>query len=96
VSLKIKKKSFFAVNPKTGILINFLIRDGHVMEPKERRVSCISIELTDFRPPFYTLYVRCGGGFYVRSLIHDIGKGESKKNVVRRPNLIQSLYFSLN
>lgn len=52
-------------------------REGTILEPKKRIVKCHGITLKAFNPPFYTLSVRCGGGFYVRSLIHDIGKGES-------------------
>lgn len=51
-------------------------RQGIELAPKERRVHCYSAECTDFSPPFFTLQVRCGGGFYVRSLVHDIGLGK--------------------
>jgi len=51
-----------------------LTREGVLLKPKERKVRCYSVECTDFNPPFFTLHVRCGGGFYIRSLIHDIGR----------------------
>ncbi|XP_055280270.1 pseudouridylate synthase TRUB1 [Moschus berezovskii] len=33
-----------------------------------------SLSLQKFQPPFFTLDVECGGGFYIRSLVSDIGK----------------------
>ena len=49
-------------------------REGVQVVPKERLVRCYSAECTDFSPPFFTLHVRCGGGFYIRSLVHDLGR----------------------
>ncbi|MDR3571771.1 MAG: hypothetical protein P4L81_06295 [Candidatus Pacebacteria bacterium] len=43
------------------------------LERKRRDVQVYSIKVTDWQPPFYTVEVKCGAGFYVRSLVHDIG-----------------------
>lgn len=34
---------------------------------------CYSLELEQFVPPYFTLSVVSGRGFYVRSLVHDVG-----------------------
>lgn len=62
-----------------GTRMSDLVREGTDVQPKDRLVRCYSAELTDFSPPFFTIHVRCGGGFYVRSLIHDLGIGKFKK-----------------
>lgn len=38
-----------------------------------RVVECHRLSLVSFCPPYFTLDVVCGNGFYVRSLIHDLG-----------------------
>lgn len=43
---------------------------------KPRPVTCHAIQCTDFSPPSFTLEVHSGGGFYVRSLVHDLGNGK--------------------
>ena len=49
-------------------------RRGDVMEPPApRNVVVHSIDLVAFDPPFVTLDVECGKGFYVRSLAYDLG-----------------------
>lgn len=51
------------------------MKRGEVVEAKPARpVTVYSISLQKFQPPFFTLDVECGGGFYVRSLVSDIGK----------------------
>ncbi|MBN3273256.1 TRUB1 synthase, partial [Polyodon spathula] len=39
-----------------------------------QRRTVYSISLQEFKPPVFTLDVECGGGFYIRSLVNDIGK----------------------
>ena len=39
-----------------------------------RKVELFSVELIDFSAPFFQIKIICGKGFYVRSLINDIGK----------------------
>lgn len=45
--------------------------DDIAMEP--RRVHIDDITVLEYEPPFLTLDVACGKGFYVRSLAHDVG-----------------------
>ena len=53
-----------------------LAREGKKidMKFKEREIDIYNIELIDFSLPKFTIKVKCGGGTYIRSLIHDIGK----------------------
>jgi tRNA pseudouridine55 synthase len=43
------------------------------MELAPRPVRVDAIELVEFRFPIVTLDIRCGKGFYVRSLARDLG-----------------------
>ncbi|ODN05627.1 putative tRNA pseudouridine synthase 1 [Orchesella cincta] len=56
-----------------GQRMSDLVREGVDVQPRDRLVRCYSAECTDFSPPFFTAHVRCGGGFYIRSLVHDLG-----------------------
>ncbi|KFO28973.1 Attractin-like protein 1 [Fukomys damarensis] len=61
---------------KDGQRLSTLMKRGEVVEAKPARpVTVYSISLQKFQPPFFTLDVECGGGFYIRSLVSDIGKG---------------------
>ena len=51
-----------------------LARKGIEIKPKIRKVELFSVELIDFSAPFFEIKIICGKGFYVRSLINDIGK----------------------
>ena len=51
-----------------------LARKGIEIKPKIRKVELFSVELIDFPAPFFQIKIICGKGFYVRSLINDIGK----------------------
>ena len=51
-----------------------LARKGIEIKPKIRKVELFSVELIDFSTPFFQIKIICGKGFYVRSLINDIGK----------------------
>ncbi|CAG7714502.1 unnamed protein product [Allacma fusca] len=73
-----------------------LAREGIQVTPKERKVRCYSAECTDFSPPFFTLHVRCGGGFYIRSLVHDLGKALNTCAYVRQLQRIQQGPFTLH
>uniref|UniRef100_F7FWZ2 Pseudouridylate synthase TRUB1 n=1 Tax=Macaca mulatta TaxID=9544 RepID=F7FWZ2_MACMU len=60
---------------KDGQRLSTLMKRGEVVEAKPARpVTVYSISLQKFQPPFFTLDVECGGGFYIRSLVSDIGK----------------------
>ncbi|XP_071827573.1 pseudouridylate synthase TRUB1-like [Apostichopus japonicus] len=48
---------------------------GFPVEAKPARmVSVYNIHCTSFKPPTFSFEIACSGGFYVRKLIHDIGK----------------------
>ncbi|XP_007939784.1 probable tRNA pseudouridine synthase 1 [Orycteropus afer afer] len=60
---------------KDGQRLSTLMKRGEVVEAKPARpVTVYSISLQEFQPPYFTLDVECGGGFYIRSLVSDIGK----------------------
>ncbi|KAK2109291.1 TruB pseudouridine (psi) synthase 1 [Saguinus oedipus] len=60
---------------KDGQRLSTLRKRGEVVEVKPARpVTLYSISLQKFQPPFFTLDIECGGGFYIRSLVSDIGK----------------------
>ncbi|KAK7919511.1 hypothetical protein WMY93_010795 [Mugilogobius chulae] len=63
---------------KDGQRLSVLLKQGHSVEAKPARaVTVYSISLQDFSPPLFTLDIECGGGFYVRSLVDDLGKALS-------------------
>uniref|UniRef100_A0A8C6TQ94 Pseudouridylate synthase TRUB1 n=1 Tax=Neogobius melanostomus TaxID=47308 RepID=A0A8C6TQ94_9GOBI len=63
---------------KDGQRLSVLLKQGHKVEAKPARpVTVYGITLQDFSPPLFTLDVDCGGGFYVRSLVDDLGKALS-------------------
>lgn len=49
-------------------------REGVEIEIKPRIVHCYELKLTEFEPPYFSVSVTCGPGFYIRSLIHDLGQ----------------------
>lgn len=60
---------------KDGATLSSLAKKGEKVEAKPARlVTVYSISLKAFQPPLFTLDVECGGGFYIRSLVSDIGK----------------------
>ncbi|XP_048362509.1 pseudouridylate synthase TRUB1 isoform X3 [Sphaerodactylus townsendi] len=60
---------------KDGQRLSTLVKRGEVVEAKPARpVIVYSLSLRKFKPPLFTLDVECGGGFYVRSLVNDIGR----------------------
>ncbi|XP_062436427.1 pseudouridylate synthase TRUB1 isoform X2 [Rhea pennata] len=72
---------------KDGQRLSCLIKRGEAVEAKPARpVRVYSLSLQHFQPPLFTLDVECGGGFYVRSLVSDIGK----------ENLLATLYWIFN
>ncbi|XP_030631034.1 pseudouridylate synthase TRUB1 [Chanos chanos] len=63
---------------KDGKRLSVLLKQGHEVEAKPARpVKVYSLTLKEFSPPHFTLDVECGGGFYVRSLVDDLGKALS-------------------
>ncbi|KAM9715402.1 pseudouridylate synthase TRUB1 [Menidia menidia] len=60
---------------KQGQRLSVLLKKGHTVEAKPARpVTVHSLTLQEFTPPLFTLDIECGGGFYVRSLVDDLGK----------------------
>ncbi|EGW08541.1 probable tRNA pseudouridine synthase 1 [Cricetulus griseus] len=60
---------------KDGQRLSTLMKRGEAVEARPARlVTVYSIALLRFQPPLFTLDVECGGGFYIRSLVNDIGK----------------------
>ncbi|MEX2585927.1 MAG: tRNA pseudouridine(55) synthase TruB [Balneolaceae bacterium] len=51
-----------------------LARRGEKIDPVSRSVMVYDIELLSGEMPEIELRIRCGKGFYVRSLAHDLGK----------------------
>ncbi|XP_066949033.1 pseudouridylate synthase TRUB1-like isoform X2 [Macrobrachium rosenbergii] len=59
---------------KDGKRYSDLVREGVELELKPRIVHCYELKLTEFNPPYFALTVSSGPGFYIRSLIHDLGQ----------------------
>ncbi|KAG5855140.1 probable tRNA pseudouridine synthase 1 [Anguilla rostrata] len=58
-----------------GQRLSVLLKKGQRVEAKPARpVTVYSLSLQDFTPPLFTLHIECGGGFYVRSLVDDLGR----------------------
>nr|XP_020495742.1 probable tRNA pseudouridine synthase 1 [Labrus bergylta] len=63
---------------KDGQRLSVLLLKGHKVEAKPARpVTVYNLTLQEFNPPLFTLDIECGGGFYVRSLVDDLGKALS-------------------
>jgi len=67
----------------SGVRLHTLARQGVVVERPPRPVTVFALEVSDRTPtpdasalklPEYSLDVECSGGFYIRSLIADIGE----------------------
>uniref|UniRef100_H9GF07 Pseudouridylate synthase TRUB1 n=1 Tax=Anolis carolinensis TaxID=28377 RepID=H9GF07_ANOCA len=60
---------------KGGQRLSTLVKKGELVEAKPARpVVVYNLTLKNFKPPLFTIDVECGGGFYVRSLVNDIGR----------------------
>ncbi|XP_061666077.1 probable tRNA pseudouridine synthase 1 isoform X2 [Syngnathoides biaculeatus] len=60
---------------KDGQRMSVLLKKGHKVAAKPARsVTVYNLTLQEFKLPFFTLDIECGGGFYVRSLVDDLGK----------------------
>ncbi|CAJ1080446.1 probable tRNA pseudouridine synthase 1 [Xyrichtys novacula] len=63
---------------KDGQRLSVLLMKGEKVEAKPARpVTVYNLTLQEFKPPHFTLDIECGGGFYVRSLVDDLGKALS-------------------
>jgi tRNA pseudouridine55 synthase len=78
----------FSALKQKGKRLYDLARAGIEVEREPRRVEVLSIELADWSYPLAKIEVRCGRGFYMRSLAHDLGQalgcGAHLKNLVRQ------------
>ncbi|XP_053496613.1 probable tRNA pseudouridine synthase 1 isoform X1 [Ictalurus furcatus] len=81
---------------KDGKRLSTLLKEGQEVEAKPARpVTVYSLSLQDFNPPLFTLDVECGGGFYVRSLVDDLGKALSSCAHVRELTRTKQGQFTL-
>ena len=51
-----------------------MARRGEEVIVEPRFVDVFEIKLESYEEPFATVFVKCGKGFYMRSLAHDIGQ----------------------
>lgn len=67
----------FSAIKQDGKRLSALVREGKEdavdLDAKARPVQVRCIKITEWAPPYYSLHVECGGGFYVRSCVRDIG-----------------------
>ncbi|XP_066521433.1 probable tRNA pseudouridine synthase 1 isoform X2 [Hoplias malabaricus] len=81
---------------KDGKRLSVLIKQGHEVEAKPARpVTVYNLSLKDFSPPLFTLDIECGGGFYVRSLVDELGKALSSCAHVRELTRTKQGQFTL-
>ncbi|KAL4613018.1 putative tRNA pseudouridine synthase 1 isoform X2 [Arapaima gigas] len=60
---------------RDGQRLSALLKKGQEVEAKPARaVTVYHLSLQEFSPPLFTLNIECGGGFYVRSLVDDLGR----------------------
>ncbi|KAK2183772.1 hypothetical protein NP493_296g02037 [Ridgeia piscesae] len=65
----------FSALKHKGRRLSDMARAGDTLpEIQPRLVQVDSITCLDFSPPYFTLDIKCGGGFYVRSLVHNLGE----------------------
>lgn len=70
-----------------GRRLHELARAGVEVERAARTVTIFTLELVDWVPPHFSLFIDCSKGTYVRSLVHDLGErlgiGAYLSNLVR-------------
>ena len=59
---------------KDGRRLYDMARKGETVIVEPRLVDVFEIKLESYEEPFANIFVRCGKGFYMRSLAHDIGE----------------------
>jgi tRNA pseudouridine55 synthase len=64
----------FSAKKITGRKAYQLARKGISVDIPPRKVSVYSLELKEFEFPHFTIACEVSSGFYVRSLVHDIGE----------------------
>lgn len=77
----------FSALKRDGKRLYELARKGIEIEREPRQVEVYDLQMIAWEPPVATLRVRCGKGFYMRSLAHDVGEslrcGAHLKSLVR-------------
>ncbi|KAM3859945.1 pseudouridylate synthase TRUB1 [Diretmus argenteus] len=82
---------------KDGQRLSVLLKKGHKVEAKPARaVTVYNLTLQEFKPPLFTLDIECGGGFYVRSLVDDLGKALSSCAHVKELSRTKQGQFTLD
>ncbi|MGD0765255.1 MAG: tRNA pseudouridine(55) synthase TruB [Dehalococcoidia bacterium] len=64
----------FSALKRDGVPLYRHARAGRTVEREARPVRVYGLELEKFEPPWFTIRVECGRGFYVRTLAHDLGE----------------------
>lgn len=64
----------FSAKKRAGHKAYQLARKGTHLDIPPQKVSIYSLELTDFKFPYFSFVCDVSSGFYVRSLVHDIGQ----------------------
>lgn len=72
-----------------------LARRGVTVERAPRRVRVVSWEWLSFALPEATFRVRCSGGTYVRTLVHDLGAALGSGGALKSLRRVRSEPFSL-
>ena len=72
-----------------------LARAGLEVERAPRTVEVHRLVLEDWTPPMATVLVRCGRGFYMRSLAHDIGQKLGTGGYLKSLRRLRSGQFAL-
>ena len=62
----------FSAKKQNGKKLYELARQGITVE-REARAATVEISILNYNYPYLELHVSCSSGFYIRSLIHDIG-----------------------
>lgn len=76
-----------------GKRISDLVREGKTVHLSARPVFCSEIQCIKFDLPHFTLLISCGAGFYVRSLVHDLGIAlDSYAHVTKLCRIKQGLF----
>jgi len=69
----LQKPPIFSALKKDGVRLYTLAREGIDIDVPSRRVIVHDIAVKKWVPPFLTVEINCGKGFYVRSFAHDLG-----------------------
>jgi tRNA pseudouridine55 synthase len=78
-----------------GVPLHAKVRRGEVVNAPEREVSCERIDVLGIREREIDLRVRCGKGFYVRSLGRDLARALGTRGHLRSLRRTQSGMFDV-